>query len=437
MGNLRVHAARTKRDKTFVKALFKTIIVLAILGGLGYLGYTYGMEYLPIRQQREFRTVPVSRGKIVSVVTATGTIRPVVTVSVGTHVSGQVTKILVDFNDEVEEGQLLAQIDPRTYESHVARDKAALATAKADRKRVQAMLEQSQGEEARTMALRQDNPNYVSEIELDKLKYQRLSFEAQLEVADAAVEQAEALLQNSMANLEFTEIRAPVSGTVIDRKVEPGQTLASQFQVPQLFEIAQRMDEEMHIMASVDEADIGTIIEASKKGSPVRFTVDAYPGIVFEGRIIQIRSSSLSRESIVTYPTVIATKNRDGMLLPGMTATIEFETDVLEDAIRIPNSALRFLPERDIIAPEYRSQFDEFLASQRRSSSLASAAESSDDETTDLSSLDIVRRLVWKKHENFVRPVEVEIGISNASYTQVLNGNVDAGDQLVDAILTQ
>lgn len=407
----------------------KVLSVLLLLGGGGYAAYVYGTDYFALRTQRNFREVEVTKGQIVSIVTATGTIRPTVTVQVGAFVSGQIKEIHVDFNDEVSEGQLLAQIDPRTYESYVARDNATLVTAKAEQRRMNALLEQARNEEQRALSVKAANPDFVSDVELDNVKYQRMSLEAQVEVAAANVTQAEAMLSNSQANLEFTQIRAPVSGIVINREIEPGQTLASQFQVPRLFEIAQGMDQEMRITASIDESDIGTIMEASKRKTPVRFTVDAYPGETFEGTIIQIRSSSISRESIVTYPVIISIPNPDPRLLPGMTANLEFETSVIDDTLRIPNTALRFFPEKDQIDPAYRAEHAGAQGGGRSLSGMANVPSRREDVP------ERHTRVVWVKTGNFVRPVEVELGDSNHSYTQVLQGDLKAGDLLVDAVL--
>lgn len=413
-----------------MKSLLKTLALLLVVGGLGFVAYVYGKEYVPLTPQRTFREVEVTEGRIVSVVTSTGTVHPIVTVSVGAFVSGQLKDIHVDFNDEVEKDQLLADIDDRTYKAHCARDRAMLATAKADLKRVEALLQQAKNEEARAKAVEADNPDFISDVELDHVKFQRLSLEAQLEVAQANVQQAEATLQNSTANLENTEIRAPVSGVVIDRRVEPGQTLASQFQVPVLFEIAQDMDREMRITASVDEADIGTILSAFRDERPVRFTVDAYPDELFEGRIIQVRASSKSRESIVTYPVIVSTPNPESKLLPGMTASLEFETNVLEDVMRIPNTALRFLPDAEAVHPEDRGILEELESGGRSPRSLASRSADEPGEA------EVATRLVWKREGNFVRPVRVQIGVSNQDFTEVVGGELKDGDMLVDAVLT-
>ena len=178
------------------------------------------------------------------------------------------------------------------------------------------------------------------------------SLEAQARIAEAGVQQAEAGLSNSEANLEFTRIVSPVDGVVIDRKIEPGQTLAAQFQTPELFVVAPDLRDEMHLFASVDEADIGLIRQAAKLEQPVQFTVDAYPDDLFVGKVVQIRLSPVVMQNVVTYPVVVSAENKDQKLMPGMTASLSFQTAKRDNCLRIPNAALRFFPEVAHVRPE-------------------------------------------------------------------------------------
>ena len=179
-----------------------------------------------------------------------------------------------------------------------------------------------------------------------------MSLDASLKLAEASVKQAEANLSNSQANLDYTEIVSPVDGIVIDRKIEPGQTLAASFQTPELFVIAPDMEKKMYIFASVDEADIGLIRKADEGEKPVRFTVDAYPDDLFEGSIEQIRYSATANQNVVTYPVVVVAPNPDLKLLPWMTANLSFEVEKREDCVLIPNAALRFYPNREHVRAE-------------------------------------------------------------------------------------
>src|SRR4029079_17956091 len=176
----------------------------------------------------------------------------------------------------------------------------------------------------------------------------------ELNLALTTVDQAQANLDTSEANLSYTDIVSPVDGVVIDSTVAPGQTVAASFQTPELFSVAPDMRQEMRVFASVDEADIGLIRQAQQTGQPVRFTVDAYPDDLFEGKIFQIRKNSTTTQNVVTYPVVVSAANPDLKLLPGMTANLSFEVAAKTDTLRIPNAALRYFPQRDLVRTEDR-----------------------------------------------------------------------------------
>jgi HlyD family secretion protein len=271
-----------------IKTASAVVILLIILA----VAYTPLRGYWKAGNRANYRVAEVTRGSIVSVVNATGTAQPVVSVSVGSFVSGPIQELFVDFNAVVKKNQPLATIDRRLYEANMLRDKALLATKVAERLRVEALLEQAKNDEARAVKLRKENEDFISDTEMDQFKFTHLSLKAQLSVAIASVESAQASLDNSIANLEYCNITSPVEGVIINRKIDRGQTLAAQFQTPELFVVAPDLRTEMHILASVDEADIGRIQEAERKKLPVRFTVDAHPDDLFEGKIFQIRMSS-------------------------------------------------------------------------------------------------------------------------------------------------
>jgi HlyD family secretion protein len=363
---------------------------------------------------------------------ATGTVQPVLSVHVGSFVSGPISELFVDFNQKVTEHMLLATIDPRIYKAAVARDSAALKNREAEVDRVKAQLQQAINDEERAKKLYEDNPDFISESELDVYHFNRKSLEAQVAVAETAVEQAQANLQNSEANLGYTEIKSPVDGIVIDRKIDPGQTLAAQFQTPELFIVAKDMDKEMHIFASVDEADIGLIQEAQRRGQTVQFTVDAYPDELFEGKIHQVRMSSTTTQNVVTYPVVVSAPNRDMKLMPGMTAELSFRVDETENVLRVPNPALRFFPQPEQVRPEDRKLLD--------------GAEAASDEETGTSEVELSaaekaearakrnRRHVWVAEGDLLRAVEVVTGISDHKHTEIVSGNVSEGMKLVTGI---
>jgi len=274
-----------------------------------------------------YRFVEITRGDIESVVSTTGTLQATETVEVGTQVSGQIAEIHVDFNDRVEKGQLIARIDPtllrqevRAAEVSVERSRAELEQAKRQFERIARLYEQK----------------VVTDAEYDAALYN-------YDVARAAYASAQLNLERARQNLAYTEIRAPISGVVVERSVEVGQTVAASMSAPKLFLIAKDFSE-MEILATVDESDIGLI----HPGQPVRFTVQAYPETQFTGTVRQVRLQSTVQENVVTYTVVITVDNPDGRLLPGMTATVEFIVDRAEDVLLVPNSALRFRPTEEM-----------------------------------------------------------------------------------------
>jgi HlyD family secretion protein len=403
-----------------IMRFFKLYIPLAVAIVLSAIAVAYGSttNWWGLANPPQFRTAKADRGQIVYTVNSTGTVKPVQSVLIGSFVSGPVAEILVDFNDHVTKGQLLAKIDPRLYEAIAFRDQATLDTQLADVQRVQAQLQQARNDELRSQRLRERNRDYISDTEMDQFRFGRMALEAQLTVAEAAVKQAEANLRNSQANLGYTEIRSPVDGIVIDRKIDPGQTLASQFQTPELFTLAPDMDKVMHVFASVDEADIGMIRRAQEADQPVKFDVDAYPSDIFDGTIYQIRKSSTTTNNVVTYPVVIAAPNPDLKLLPGMTADIEFQIEVLDNAVRIPNAALLYYPPPELVRPQDRRLVDASMKDLPPAQKKRSADQ----------------RHVWVVDGKLLRAIPVRIGISDGQFTELLSGDVQPGQALVTAL---
>ena len=276
-----------------------------------------------------YRTVEVLRGDVKSTVTATGALSAVTTVMVGTQVSGKVTALNVDFNDHVTKGQLIAQIDPTLQEQTVRDAAASLERSRAD-------LTRSQDEYDRNKTL--FDQKVITETEFSTVKYN-------LAVAKASLTSAQVSLDRARQNLSYTNIYSPIDGIVVERNVEPGQTVAASMSTPQIFLIANDLSN-MQILASVDESDIGRI----KNGQPVTFTVQAYPDQVFHGTVKQVRLQSTTVENVVNYTAVVEVKNQDGKLLPGMTASVDFNVETAENVLKVPNAALRLLPTDEMIA---------------------------------------------------------------------------------------
>jgi HlyD family secretion protein len=419
-----------------MRRLIKWGIILGVLGLIGWAVAVPGMAYMKERRKVTFREAEVTRGRIVTVVNSTGTLKPVQSVAVGSFVSGPIKEIFVDFNAEVTKDQVMAQIDPRIYEANVARDEAILATRNAEVDRVKAELQQAQNDEARAYALQRENKAFISAAEIDQFKFKRLSLEAQVAVAQANVEQAKANLKQSQANLEYTKIKAPADGVVIDRKVNPGQTVAASYQTPELFILAPDMRREMRVFASVDEADIGLIREARRTGQPVRFTVDAYPDDLFHGTIFQIRLNSTTTQNVVTYPVVVSAPNPDLKLLPDMTASISFQVGEKKDVLRIPNAALRFYPLRDHVRPEDRQLLEGTgppVSREPDEERDRTEQKKTAEETTELRQKRN-RRHVWVKDGDLLRAIEVVIGLADGNSTEVVSGDLKEGQNLVTGV---
>jgi HlyD family secretion protein len=273
-----------------------------------------------------FRTAQVTRGDLSSTVSATGSLGAVTTVQVGTQVSGQVSAIYADFNDHVKKGQLLARIDPTLAEQGVQDAQAGLDRARAE-------LSAAQADYSR------NRPLYDSKV-ITATEFQ--GYETKLRVARADLKSAEVTMQRARRNLGYTEIYAPIDGIVVERNVDVGQTVAASFSAPQLFLIANDLSK-MQILAKVDESDIGDI----HTGQPVSFTVQSFAERTFHGTVKQVRLQSTTTENVVSYTAVVEVDNPGGTLLPGMTATVDFETGSARAALLVPNSALRFTPGDD------------------------------------------------------------------------------------------
>lgn len=418
-----------------LKFLLKSLLVIGVLVGIGFLAYPPIAAQIKERNKPRWRTVKVEKGEIIKVVNATGKVRPVKKVQVGSFVSGPILDLFVEHNQEVKANEVLATIDPRLIGATVARDKASLATRFAEVKRVEALLQQARNDESRASALREENVDFIAQAEMDRVKFNRLSLEAQLTIAKASIDQANASLTQSEANLNFCKIRSPEDGMVIERKVEPGQTLASTFQTPELFVIGVGMREKMHIYADVDESEIGLIRNAEKNEQPVTVTVNAYPDDLFEGIIEEVRFSAVETQSVVTYPVVVGAANPDLKLLPGMTADLSFQIEKKEDVVKIPKAALRFYPpNKEHVHPDDQhiidgSQFD------------SSTSDDDDDETTEVDELSAAERVlankkskkkhVWYVEGDLLRAIEVQIGLSDNRFAELSVGELADETELV------
>lgn len=396
----------------------------------------YVRAYWKERHRTKYNEVKVEKGDIEVIRNSTGTVQPVLRVQVGTFVSGPITELLVDFNDKVKKGQLMARIDPRIYKASVARDEATLATAEANVDKAKALLEQAINDEQRAIDLREINEEYLADTTMDQYKFNRMSLEAQLEIAKASVKQAQANLSNSKTNLGYTEIVSPCDGIVIDRKIDEGQTLAAQFTTPELFVVAPDMEKEMYIYASVGEADIGEIRAAADRKEPVEFTVDAYPEVLFKGTVHQIRMNPTTEQNVVTYPVVVKTSNPDLKLMPGMTATISFRVEERKDVVKVPNAALRFYPPKPSMVREEDRKILEGVTKENKTSE-----DEEDGVVKSRSAAEVAKagkkrhkRHVWVVDGDFLRAIEVTIGVIGNMNSELIEGDLEPDQKLVSGV---
>ena len=409
-----------------MRRLITWLVILGVLGAGVAAAGVRAKSWWELQLAPKYLTAKISRGRIETVVNSTGTVKPVLSVSVGAFTSGPIAKVNVDFNSIVKKDQVLALIDPRLLEAMVERDRAAVDSAKADLNRVEALLQQAKNNETRARQLMAISKDYLAENDLDQYHFTRLSFEAQINLGRAAIKQAEANLKNSEANLGYTRIVSPVDGIVIERKVDPGQTVAASFQTPELFILAPDMDKHMFVYASVDEADIGQIRSAQERGKLVKFTVDAYPGDLFEGKIHQIRKNSTTTQNVVTYPVVIEAPNVEMKLMPGMTASITFQIDSKDDVLRVPASALRYVPPTAQIRPDDRH----FVEAQPIAAAADSGKKSSAGDKADQAQKRR-QRLVWVKDGELLRAVPVTLGLMENQFAEVVSGELIEGQEVV------
>ena len=407
--------------------LWTSIVAVAIVGVLGAveLKRHHSSQSTTVRL---YRTVIVRQADIAQIVTSNGTVQPVLSVQVGSFVSGPILKVFVDFNARVKAGQLLARIDPRLYKAALAHQEASLAHAHADLARVKALLGQAKQEEKRAVALKPQKA--IADTDFDQAIANSQSLEAQVRLAEASIQECEADLATAKTNVEFTDITSPVDGIVIDRRVDPGQTVASQFQTPVLFVVAPDLEKKVYVYASVDEADIGLIRAAERKSQPVTFTVDAYPRDVFHGKIAQVRLNPTTVQNVVTYTVVVEAPNPEIKLLPGMTANLSFQIERHVGRLVLPNSALRFRPRAEQVCLRDQALLEN--ATGDDSSPKESAPQASTVTAADASkSVNGQPRLVWICDGDILSAVPITIGLNDKEVVEIVSGNLVAGQEVV------
>jgi HlyD family secretion protein len=308
-------------------------LVVAVAGTIYYFKRTPAPVY---------RTAKVEKGAIVSSVTATGTLNAVVTVQVGTQVSGTIQKLFVDYNSVVKKGQTIAQIDPAIFNAQVQQSKGNYMNAQANLAKAGADVVDAKRTLERNRQLLHDGVVSQSDFDSAETKYEEAR--SAVKAAEGSVAQTLGSYLQAQTNLRYSTIKSPVNGIVVSRNVDVGQTVAASFQTPTLFTIAQDLTK-MQIDTSVDEADIGKV----KVGQLARFTVDAYPETQFSGVVAQVRNAPIITQNVVTYDVVITVDNKDLKLKPGMTANVNIEVMRKDNVLKIPSAALRFRPEEGTV----------------------------------------------------------------------------------------
>ncbi len=356
--------------------------------------------YLKSSPKVSYRTAKVERGTILSTVTATGNLNAVITVQVGTQVSGTIQKLFVDYNSVVKKGQTIAQIDPSIFNSQVEQSGGGYQAATANLAKARADLIDARRTMERNRQLVKDG--VVSQADFDSAETKYKEALASVRSAQGSVGQTRGAYRQAQTNLRYATIKSPVDGIVVSRNVDVGQTVAASFQTPTLFTIAQDLTK-MQIDTSIDEADIGKI----KVGQPVTFSVDAYPATEFRGVVAQIRSAPIITQNVVTYDVVVTVDNKELKLKPGMTANVTIEVMKKENVLKIPSAALRFKP-RD----------KEEVSVSRNSAAKSKAA------------LPPGQRVYVLKEGKPV-PVPVKTGVSDDSYVELVSGDVREGQSLI------
>jgi HlyD family secretion protein len=390
-------------------------LILGVVAiGLAIGGYVFfnGERKAPIR----YRTAGVDRGAVVSIVSATGTINPVVSVQVGTQVSGMIKSLHADFNSRVKAGDTVAVIDPEPFKARRDQASSNLEMAKSNVARAKTDRAQRKRELDRVQSLVAQQ--FVSQNDVDVALTNHQSADAQVRVAEAQVKQAEAALNSAELELKYTVIRSPVDGIVVARNVEVGQTVASSFATPNLFLIALDLTK-MQVDTNVSESDIGGMAE----GKDATFTVDAYPGVRFAGTIRQVRLAPINVQNVVTYNVVVAVDNRDLRLKPGMTANVSIVVAQKDQVLKVPNAALRFSPPQGD-RPEGQSGESKPVKAEVRTGGGRPGTASAESGG--------LTRKIWKLGASGdLEPMTIQTGISDGVSTEVMSGPVGEGDMVV------
>ncbi|MDH5465966.1 MAG: efflux RND transporter periplasmic adaptor subunit [Candidatus Aminicenantes bacterium] len=399
----------------------------------------------------KYKKEAVDRGNIEALVVTTGSLNPVTTVDVGSQVSGEIEKINVDFNSQVKEGQVIAQLEQSQFLSRVSQEEANYQSAVASLEKAKVTFNNLQKKYERALSLFEKD--LLSYEEKESIETNYYGAKSDIQAAEARLAQANSQLETSKVNLTYTVIKSPIDGVVINRNINVGQTVAASFQAPVLFQIANDLTK-MQVECSVDEADIGKVAE----GQQVRFTVDAFPDENFRGVVKQVRYSPEIVQNVVTYTTIVEVDNPEMKLRPGMTATVSIVTGQALNALRVPNAALRFTP--SLSQEEMRALFAK-MKEERSSQRGGTSQEAQPGQKRDSSRQDAQRtesgqqqpgmkgqgmqgmqmrdfaRLWIEDEKGSLKMVFIRKGVTDNSYTEVVRGDLQEGQLVITGENTQ
>ncbi len=428
----------------------KIIIIAVIVVIVTVTGIVLGLTVFNSNNgnNEKYKKEAIDRGNIEALVVTTGTVNPVTIVDVGSQVSGEIEKIYVDFNSQVKEGQVIAQLDQSQFLTKVNQDQANYQSAVASLEKAKVTYDNLQKKYERALSLFEKDLMSYEEKETVETNY--YGAKADIQSAEARLEQAKSQLETSKVNLTYTIIKSPIDGVVINRNINVGQTVAASFQAPVLFQIANDLSK-MQVECSVDEADIGKV----KEGQKVRFTVDAFPDENFNGGVKQVRYSPEVVQNVVTYTTIVDVENPEMKLRPGMTATVSIVTGEARNALRVPNAALRFTPN---LSQEELSNLFKRMRGNRSSGGEGTGQERQPRQKGDSQGSqrstgqrqfgtrgpgmsgsqmrDFAR--VWIEDENGqLKMVFIRKGVTDNSYTEIVSGNLEEGQLVITSENTE
>jgi HlyD family secretion protein len=404
-------------------------LVILVTAGVAYAAYRIGHRPPDV----SYKTAPVEKRHIAGRVTASGTLSAIVTVQVGTQVSGRIQKLLADYNSPVKKGELVAKIDPSLFEAAVRQQQANYASAKAGVATAEANALNADRQHARTQALREQN--LASQADLDTAEANVAVTHAAIDAAKASLAQTAAQLNQAQVNLSYTNIVSPIDGVIISRTVDTGQTVAASLSAPTLFTIAQDLTK-MQVDTNISEGDVGRL----QVGMRTNFTVDSFPGERFIGRIRQIRNAATTVQNVVTYDAVIDVDNSELRLRPGMTANVTVVYAERKGALAVPNAALRFRPPASLgIAsaaprePHRRTRSDAGAPGEAQENGAENKRDRNDkaDRAENKPEAKTEAKTIWVLRDGAPQPVAIQAGLSDGAFTEVVDGELQEGDPVV------